>query len=123
MYFGSVDDQRYKLQKVVTFNDPCEHLAVSVYSIFVAHNKKIRMMNFNGGLEREWVFDSPITCIKFIGGPLRREAMIIGLQSGNVFKIFSENPFPILLIQQTVAVKQLDISFDLKKIAIVINYF
>lgn len=83
---------------MITFNDQCEHLAVSVYSVFVTIQKKIRMINFNGGLEREWVFDSPITCIKFIGGPLRREALIIGLQSGYVFKIFSENPFPISLI-------------------------
>jgi|LakMenEpi03Aug12_release.lakeMendotaPanAssembly.Ray.scaffolds.fasta_scaffold4239954_1 hypothetical protein len=37
------------------------------------------MLNFNGGLEREWVFDSTITFMKFIGGPLRREAVILGI--------------------------------------------
>jgi hypothetical protein len=36
------------------------------------------MINFNGGLEREWTFDNPITCIKFIGGPMRREALLVG---------------------------------------------
>lgn len=99
VYFGSVEDLRFKLSKVITFTDKCEHLAVSIYSVFVANQRKMRMLTFNGGLEREWVFDSQITCIKFIGGPSRREAIVIGLQSGNVYKIFSENPFPILLIQ------------------------
>lgn len=98
VYFGSVDDQRFKLSKVVTLSGECEHLAVSVYSLFVACKKRMRMINFNGGLEREWVFDSCISCLKFLGGPTRREAIAIGLQSGNVYKVFSENPFPILLI-------------------------
>jgi len=39
-----------------------------------------------------------VNCMKLIGGPAKRESLIVGLSNGNVYKIFSENPFPILLI-------------------------
>jgi hypothetical protein len=57
------------------------------------------MMGFNGGLEREWTFEATISCVTFIGGPIKREALLIGLLNGDVFKIFSENPFPIMLVR------------------------
>jgi len=56
-------------------------------------------MGFNGGLEREWTFEATISCVTFIGGPIKREALLIGLLNGDVFKIFSENPFPIMLVR------------------------
>ena len=81
------------------------------------------LLTFRGGLEREWTFEAPITCQLFIGGPQKKEAVLIGLQNGNVYKVFSENPFPILLLHQTHAVKQLSLSCNFKKVAIVSAVF
>ena len=60
--------------------------------------------------------------MKIIGGPIKKESLIVGLANGNVYKIFSENPFPIILIQQTVPIKMIDISMDLKRLAIVLKF-
>jgi len=49
---------KYKLSKLIKFNDACENLAVSIYFLFVSNEKKIRLLNFNGGLEREWTFEA-----------------------------------------------------------------
>lgn len=57
--------------------------------------------------------------MSFIGGPSRREALLVGLHNGDIFKIFSENPFPINLIHQNVSIKALNISCDFKKLAII----
>jgi len=42
----------------MNFFDKCQNLEVSIYFLFVSFEKKIRMLNFNGGLEREWSFES-----------------------------------------------------------------
>lgn len=36
--------------------------------------------------------------MKLIGGPVKKESIIVGLSNGNVYKLFCENPFPILII-------------------------
>ena len=82
-------------------------------------DRSLKMLTFNGGLEREWTFDSAITCIKFVGGPMRKETVLVGLHSGDIFKIFAENPFPINLIHQTVPVRSISMSCDLKKLAVI----
>jgi intraflagellar transport protein 122 len=38
VYFGSVDDLRFKLQKVINYTDQCDFLAVSIFSVFVCHS-------------------------------------------------------------------------------------
>jgi len=74
-----VDDLKYKLSKVINFTDNFENLSVSVYYLFVSFEKKIRMLNFNGGLEREWSFEANVNCMKLIGGPVKKESLIVGL--------------------------------------------
>ena len=98
VYFGSVNDQRYKLQHIVRYNKPVEFVNIAYQSLFVSHQQRLTLLTFKGGLEREWTFESPITCQYFIGGPQKKEAVLIGLANGNIYKVFSENPFPILLI-------------------------
>jgi intraflagellar transport protein 122 len=50
-------------------------------------------------LEREWNLDSSIRYLKVLGGPPKRESLLIGLKNGHVLKVFLENPFPIVLIK------------------------
>ena len=37
------------------------------------------MINFNGAIEREWILDSSVRYMKVIGGPPRKEGMIVGV--------------------------------------------
>ena len=56
------------------------------------------------------MLESQIHYIKVVGGPPSREGMFVGLRNGRVFKIFIDNPFPILLLKQQASVRCLDLS-------------
>ncbi len=120
IYFGSVNSQRYKLQHAVRYAKPVDFLAIAYQSLFIAHRERLTLLTFKGGLEREWTFEAPVACLHFLGGPQKKEAVLIGLQNGLVYKVFSENPFPILLLRQSHAVRQLSLSCDFRKLAVVI---
>lgn len=76
-------------------------------------------LNLFGEKLREWVMESQVRDIKVIGGPPNKEGILIGLKSGQVFQIFVDNPFQILLIKQTNSIKCLDISASRQKLAVV----
>jgi intraflagellar transport protein 122 len=82
----------------------------------------MQLINFNGAVEREWILDSEIRYTKVIGGPPKKEGMIIGLQDGSIFKIFVDNAFPVLLIKQSTAIKALDINANREKVAVVDDF-
>jgi hypothetical protein len=54
-----------------------------------------------------------------VGGPPKREGLLVGLKSGVVLKIFIDNPFPVQLIKHTASVRCLDLSASRSKLAVV----
>ena len=80
---------------------------------------KLQLYTFQGMREREWAFAAEIKFIKVIGGPSGREGLLVGLESGAIFKVFVNNSFPIPLVTHKASVKCLDISASLDKIAVV----
>lgn len=56
--------------------------------------------------------------MKTIGGPPKREHAIVGLSTGQVFKIFVDNSFPIQLYRAAVGVVKCDLNVTKKKLAI-----
>ena len=77
----------------------CNLLVVTSMHIVLCQEKKLQLYNFMGGKQREWVLESVIRYIKVVGGPIEREALLVGLKNGTVLKIFIDNPFPIQLIK------------------------
>ncbi len=57
--------------------------------------------------------------LQVVGGPPRREGLLVGLKSGQILKIFVDNPFPIPLIKHTASVRCLDLSASRNKLAVV----
>ena len=77
------------------------------------------MLSFSGDLVREWILESLIRYIKVLGGPEKRETLLVGLKNGKVLKIFTDNSFPIVLINQNVPIRCLDMSQSRKRLAVV----
>ena len=73
-------------------------MVVTSHHLTLCKDKKLSLMNFNGRIERSWNFDDMIRYIKIIGGPAKEEGLLVGLKNGNIYKIFLNNAFPIMLI-------------------------
>ena len=69
--------------------------------------------------EREWVLEAAIRYIKVVGGPAGGEGLLVGLKSGGVFKVFVNNPFPLLIVRHKSAVRCLDLSMSRTRLALV----
>ena len=122
VYLANSDENKemkYKLYKKINKTVECSLLVVTSHNLILCQEKKLRMMNFIGEIEREWVLESLIRYIKVLGGPAKKESLLIGLKNGNVLKIFIDNSFPIVLIKQNVPIRCVDISFGKTKLAVV----
>ena len=88
-------------------------------NFLVVKDNRISCFDFGRNLTREWVFESNVTFMKRLGGPLREESVIIGLKNGTAYKIFVSNPFPISLIEHGVEIVGLDMNLTRKLIGLV----
>jgi len=57
--------------------------------------------------------------MKVVGGPPGRETVLLGLKGGSVIKILVDNQFPITLIKQHTPIRNLDISANKQRLAII----
>jgi intraflagellar transport protein 122 len=76
-------------------------------------------MQFNGEIEREWIFDSKIRSFHIIGGPPRKEGVLVALHSGAILKIFLDNSFPLNLYQHSVPISIANLSLNKRNLAFV----
>lgn len=97
----------------------CNLLVVTSHHLILCQERRLQLYSFDGVKEREWAMDSVIRYIKVVGGPPKREGIIVGTKSGAIFKIFIDNAFPIPLINHTSAVRCLDLSPSRRKLAVV----
>eukprot|EP00466_Bigelowiella_natans_P012811 jgi/Bigna1/68700/fgenesh1_pg.6_\ len=88
------------------------------YSL-VQKEKRLQLYDFHGDKIREWVLEATIRYIRAVGGPSGREAILIGLRSGDVYKIFIDNHFPILVVNHPHPIRCLDLSCSRNKLALV----
>lgn len=112
-------DMRYKSYKKINKKFDCSLLVLTYYNLLLCQDRRLSLYDFAGELEREWNMEAPVRYIKVIGGPPRKEGILVGLKNGQVVKIFVDNPFPIPLIKHNSAIRCMDISSCRKKLAIV----
>mmetsp|Transcript_50765 Transcript_50765/g.127362 ORF Transcript_50765/g.127362 Transcript_50765/m.127362 type:complete len:814 (-) Transcript_50765:217-2658(-) len=112
-------DLHYKSMDKIRQRFECSLLVVTSHHIILCQERKLQLYAFSGQLEREWNLESLIRYIKVVGGPQKREGLLVGLKNGHILKIFVDNPFPVTLIKQATTVRCLDLSVSRKKLAVV----
>ena len=80
-------------------------------------DKKLECLNLKGEKVREWLMEYPVRYIKVVGGPVAKEAFLVGLKSGHIFEIFVDSSFPVQLIKLSNPVRYLDMSMRKQKLA------
>ncbi len=68
---------------------------------------------------KEWVFEGDIKYLRVIGGAIGRECLIAGLKTGEIYIIYADNQFPVLLYQHDIPIRSLDLSASKRKLAVV----
>ena len=74
------------------------------------YDSAVDCLVFDFNAIREWAVDSFIRYIKVIGGPAGAEGLLCGLRSGEVVKIYLDNPFVISVMKMKNAIRCLDIN-------------
>ncbi|KAK0080536.1 hypothetical protein PV325_013799 [Microctonus aethiopoides] len=116
---GNNDTMHYRIQEKLAQTLSCNLLVVTSNHLILCLEKRLQSLSFSEIIEREWLLDSAITYIKVVGGPPGKECLIVGLKSGQVMKIYLDNPFPANLAKVDGPVRCLDISSLKEKLAVV----
>nr|XP_018910721.1 PREDICTED: intraflagellar transport protein 122 homolog [Bemisia tabaci] len=119
LYLGEPENMRYRVKAKINKQLDCTLLVVCSEHLIVCQEKRIESLNFDGIIEREWLLDSLIRYIRVIGGAPGKEGLLVGLKSGQVLKIFLDNPFPVKLIKASAGIRCLDLSLYKRKLAVV----
>lgn len=109
----------YRVKEKISKKFDCSLLVVCSQNLVLCQEKRLQSLDFNGIVEREWTLDSFIRYIKVIGGPSGKEGLLVGLKSGQVWKIFLDNSLPILVTTALSSVRCLDMNRSRNKLAIV----
>nr|XP_034962440.1 intraflagellar transport protein 122 homolog isoform X3 [Zootoca vivipara] len=119
LYSDDSSDMHYRVKEKIAKKFECNLLVVCSEHIILCQEKRLQCLSFSGTKEREWLMESLIRYIKVIGGPPGREGLLVGLKNGQILKIFVDNPFAIVLLKQSTAVRCLDMSASRNKLAVV----
>ncbi|CAH8509487.1 unnamed protein product [Heterobilharzia americana] len=110
-------DMHYRVREKLLQNIDCQHLAIVTDNLIICQGSSLSCINFQGIKECEWILDSPVKCIRIIGGPQNKEGLLLGLKNGQVIQIVLDNPFPIILAKVMTGISAIDISRNRDKLA------
>ncbi|XP_065186273.1 intraflagellar transport protein 122 homolog [Sycon ciliatum] len=117
---GDMNEIQYKLKDRVNLQSDCNLLVVCAEHIILCYERRLQSYDISKGQKvREWAVDSFIRYIKVIGGPAGAEGLLCGLRSGEVVKIYLDNPFVISVMKMKNAIRCLDINANHTKVAVV----
>ena len=94
----------YKAQCKFNKTLPSNFFFLGAENFVVADETRIQCFDFRENMIREWKMESPITYLKMTEGLPSKEGLLIGLKNGEIYRIFLDNPFPILLISHDVPI-------------------
>ncbi|XP_018334742.1 intraflagellar transport protein 122 homolog, partial [Agrilus planipennis] len=119
LFSADVNGLHYRVKEKITQKLDCSLLVICSEHLVVCKDKKLQSMSLTGVKDKEWEFDSTIRYIKVVGGPPSKEGLIAGLKNGQIWKIYLDNSFPLLILSVHAAVRCLDMTESKDKISVV----
>lgn len=120
-----IEDENTRTPKhVIKWDTEVNLILLTKSHLLICLDNRIISYELNSStIEREWSFDSDIKYLRVLGGAAGREALITGLKNGEIYLIYVDNQFPIMLYQHDIPIRSLDVSCNRKKLAIVDENF
>ena len=115
----SEEELQYRIIDKIFKDIECNLMVVTFGHLIFCHEKELHMYDFKGNLQRVWELDSSVKYVKIVGGPPFKEALLVGLANGAIFKVFVDNPFPVQLLKHDHAIRGLDLNMTRRKLALV----
>ncbi|KHJ41704.1 tetratricopeptide repeat protein [Trichuris suis] len=109
----------YDLVRTIEKDISCNLLVLCSQHVVFCQERDLQCYNLLGRKERQWTVESVVRYIRVIGGIPGRESLLVGLQNGQVLKIFLDNPFPWELIKLNDGIRCLDMSVSQTKLSII----
>ncbi|CDW52620.1 intraflagellar transport protein 122 [Trichuris trichiura] len=107
----------YDLVRTIEKDISCNLLVLCSQHVIFCQERDLQCYNLFGLKERQWTAESVVRYIRVIGGIAGRESLLVGLQNGQVLKIFLDNPFPWELIKLNDGIRCLDLSVSQTKLS------
>lgn len=84
---GDASELRYRLVATVGAAAwaECNLLVLTGGHLVLCQDRRLQLYDFSGAWLREWRLDAVVRYIKVAGGPVGREALLVGLKSGQVW--------------------------------------
>lgn len=102
------------------WEDDVNLLLLTSKHLLVCNENRLILHGLQSGIiEREWSFDSEIKYLRVLGGAKGRETLIGGLKNGEIYLIYIDNQFPVIIYQHDIPIRVLDINCNRKKLAII----
>jgi intraflagellar transport protein 122 len=76
---------------------PSDLMVVTSLHLVMCRDNMMELYTLDGHRVRVWIFDEKISYVKVNGGLEGKEAIIVGISSGIIYKVFVDNPFPVEL--------------------------
>lgn len=113
------EPMHYKVREKIAKKFECSLLVVCAENLVLCQEKRLQSLDLRGQVQREWILASHIRYIKVTGGPAGKEGLLLGLKSGEVWRIFLDNTLPMLVTTVQSAVRCLDLNSARTKLAVV----
>ena len=70
-------------------------------------------------VERDWSFETDVRYLRVLGGAPKREGMLCGTKSGEVYIIYLDNQFPINIYTHDIPIRSLDLNYSRTQLGII----
>ncbi|KAK7605351.1 hypothetical protein V9T40_007209 [Parthenolecanium corni] len=109
----------YQIKAKLNKSFDCSLLVVCNEHLIFCLDNKLMCYTFDNKIVGQWIMDDVVKYMKVVGGSPGQEGLIVGLENGEVLKVYLNNPFPTLLLKSNAAIVCADLSLSKRKLAIV----